>query len=99
MNNKNSKNSTLKNNSHFSERGPRDLYIFTNSAHRYNMSAPKNSKKFTDNPQTNQPQTLNQTASQSTFFSSPLAYFTSKTTNPKNSSSTTLTIAPLQNIQ
>src|SRR6185295_10995330 len=51
----------------------------------------KDNKKTTDNPQTNPPQTPNQTTSQSTFFTSPLAYFTSKTTSSKNPSSITPT--------
>jgi hypothetical protein len=55
------------------------------------MSAPKNIKKTVENSQTNPPQTPNQTTSQSTFFSSPLAYFTSKPAIPKNPSPTTST--------
>ena len=55
------------------------------------MSAPKNTKKVAENPQTNPSQIPNQTTSQSTFFSSPLAYFTSKTTTPKNNLPTTST--------
>src|SRR6185295_1295052 len=51
-------------------------------------AAPKNSKKTTDNSLTNPPQTPNQTTSQGTFFSSPLAYFTGKSTSTSNSAST-----------
>src|SRR6185295_13203091 len=61
----------------------------TNPAYRYKMSAPKNTKNAAENPQTNQSQILNQTTSQSTFFSSSLAYFISKTTTPKNNLLTT----------
>ena len=58
------------------------------------MSAPKNTKKTAENPQTNPAQTPNQTTSQSTFFSSPLAYFTSKTTTPKDNLPTITTTNP-----
>ena len=94
LNYKNIKNNTTKNNSHFSKSGPKDLYVFTNSAYRHKMSALKNTKKTADDPQTNPPQTPNQTASQTTFFSSPLAYLTGKMTNPSKPISTTLTTNP-----
>ena len=55
------------------------------------MLASKNTKKAAENLQTNPSQILNQTTSQSTFFSSYLAYFTSKTTTPKNNLPTTST--------
>jgi hypothetical protein len=58
------------------------------------MAASKNSKKTTDNLQTNPPQTPNQTTSQGTFFSSPLAYFTGKSTSSSNPTPTTLTVNP-----
>src|ERR1043166_8980140 len=48
------------------------------------MAASKNIKKTTDNLLINPPQTLNQTTSQGTFFSSPLAYFTEKSTSTSN---------------